>query len=150
MSQQEEALENLNRVRERTVSEIARLRSALQEAIEPASASDDDAADVAADIYERGKIISLSQNLESKVQALDHAIDMAQQGMYGICEKCGVQIPQERLDIMPETVFCVRCATEREQGYRRSRAPSRSRGRASRYMDDSSDASEENDNDSDD
>ncbi|MGI5917147.1 MAG: TraR/DksA C4-type zinc finger protein [Anaerolineae bacterium] len=102
------------------MAEIDRLRGELLAEIEPASATDDDSADVAADIYERGKIISLIQSLETKLHSLDRAIAMATKGSYGICEKCGMPIPQERLDIMPETTFCVRCASEREQGIRRS------------------------------
>jgi RNA polymerase-binding transcription factor DksA len=120
MSDQQAILENLERMRERTLSEIGRLREELQAEIEPASATDDDSADVAADIYERGKIISLIQSLELKLRSLERAISMAEKGSYGICEKCGVHIPEERLEIMPETTFCVRCASEREQGIRRS------------------------------
>lgn len=29
------------------------------------------------------------------------------------CEKCGDKIPQERLDILPNTRTCVRCSDER-------------------------------------
>lgn len=117
----EEQIERLRQVRERTLLDIARLREELQEEIEPAPATDDDAAaDVAADIYERGKIISLVRSLEAKVHSLDRAIEKAEEGTYGICEKCGATIPQERLEIMPETTYCVRCASELEQGIRRS------------------------------
>jgi len=120
MAKQTEAIEVLEKARERTLTELARLREQLQEEIEPASATDDDSADVAADIYERGKILSLIQNLEGKLHAIDHAIELAQEGRYGICEKCGAVIPPERLEIMPETTLCVKCASEREQGIRRS------------------------------
>ena len=120
MARQTEALEALEKARERTLVEIARLREQLQAEIEPASATDDDAADVAADIYERGKTLSLIQNLETKLRSLERAVELANEGRYGICEKCGVQIPAERLEIVPETTLCVRCASEREQGIRRS------------------------------
>jgi RNA polymerase-binding transcription factor DksA len=120
MSDQNATLDSLTRLRERTVLDIERLREELQAEIEPASATDDDSADVAADVYERGKIISLIQNLELKLRSLDNAIEKARRGTYGICEKCGNPIPPERLEIMPETTLCVRCASEREQGIRRS------------------------------
>ena len=120
MSDQNATLDNLQKLRERTLLDIERLRGELQAEIEPASATDDDSADVAADVYERGKIISLIQNLELKLRALDNAIEKARSGTYGICEKCGNTIPPERLEIMPETTLCVRCASEREQGIRRS------------------------------
>ena len=120
MSEKDEKLDELTQLREKTLSEIAKLREELQTEVEPALAADDDAAaDMAADIYERGKIISLISNLETKLHSLDRAISMAKQGAYGICEKCGVQIPEERLKIMPETTHCVRCASEMERGIRR-------------------------------
>lgn len=120
MSEKDEKLKELAQLREKAVAEIARLREELQTEVEPALSADDDAAaDMAADIYERGKIISLISNLETKLHSLDRAISMAEQGTYGICEKCGVQIPEERLKIMPETTHCVRCASEMERGIRR-------------------------------
>ena len=102
-SSQEEQIKNLQALRDHTLDEIERLERELQETIEPASATDDDSADVAADVYERGKIISLVQNLQAKVHAIDHALEAAMRGQYGICEKCGAVIPAERLEIMPET-----------------------------------------------
>ncbi|NLX36179.1 MAG: hypothetical protein GXY68_05785 [Chloroflexi bacterium] len=111
--------ERLRNERENAVREIARLEEQLKEEIEPASATDDDSADAAADIYERGKIISLIANLENKIHSLDRALELVADGSYGICEKCGEAIPLERLQIMPETTLCVRCASERERGLRR-------------------------------
>jgi len=119
MIDQNAKLEELQRLRAHTLGDIERLRDELHAEIEPASATDDDSADVAADIYERGKIISLIQSLEAKLHAVDHAIAMAAKGMYGICEVCGVEIPVERLEIMPETTLCVNCASKLEQGIRR-------------------------------
>jgi RNA polymerase-binding transcription factor DksA len=120
MPKQTKALEALERTREQTLADVARLKEQLQEEIEPASATDDDSADVAADIYERGKIISLIQNLDLKLHSVERAMELANEGKYGICEKCGAVIPEERLHIMPETTLCVRCASEREKGIRRS------------------------------
>ena len=130
MPKQQEQVDNLQRLRERTLAEIAHFREELQAEIEAAPASDDDAAaDVAADIYERGKIISLIQTLEAKLRSIDRAISVAEQGTYGICEKCGVEIPVERLGIMPETTLCVNCAREAERGLRRGQRTSLDRYR---------------------
>ncbi len=85
--------ERLRNEKESALREIARLETQLREEIEPASATDDDSADAAADIYERGKIISLIANLESKIHSLDRALELAAEGSYGICEKCGETIP---------------------------------------------------------
>ncbi len=120
MSKQNKEVTRLTEVRERTMAEIERLREALQAEIEPVSATDDDAAaDVASDIYERSKIISLIQSLESKLRSLDNALAAAERGTYGICEMCGAEIPAERLEVVPETTLCVRCASKMEQNIRR-------------------------------
>lgn len=119
MIDQDAKLEELRQLRSHTVGDIERLREELHAEIEPASATDDDSADVAADIYERGKIISLIQSLEAKLHSVDHAITVAAAGKYGICESCGIEIPIERLEIMPETTLCVNCASKLEQGIRR-------------------------------
>ena len=136
MAKQEEAMEELRELREHCLEEIARFRRELKEAIEPASASDDDSADVAADIYERSRIISLMQVQEAKVRALENAMDRAEKGVYGICERCGDEIVAERLSIMPETTFCVRCVSELERGPLRGSVGGRRRRPQSRPLDD--------------
>ena len=121
MPKQSKELEELRKLRERTLLDIERLRDELHAEIEPASATDDDSADVAADIYERGKVISLIQSMEAKLHSLDEAISRATKGVYGICQMCGEQIAPERLTVMPETTYCVRCASRVEQGIRRQK-----------------------------
>jgi len=128
-------IQNLEEVRERTLREIDRLREQLQAEIEPASADDDDMADVAADIYERGKTISLINSLEDKLHSIEHAMSIATSGQYGLCEVCGQPIPEERLQIMPETTLCVQCASKMEQGIRRHRIMTADRLNARRISD---------------
>jgi DnaK suppressor protein len=120
MAEQKKTVEQLRKARERALFEIERLKEDLQAEIEPASATDDDAAaDAAADVYERSKIISLIQNRETKVRSLESAIKAAEEGKYGICEVCGAAISPERLEIVPETTLCVNCASKREQVFHR-------------------------------
>ncbi len=121
MAEQTKSISELEEVRKRTLREIERLEKQLQAEIEPASADDDDMADVAADIYERGKTISLISSLRDKLHSIEHAIEAVTSGKYGVCEVCGNPIPRERLQIMPETTLCVTCAGRIEQGIRRHR-----------------------------
>jgi RNA polymerase-binding transcription factor DksA len=102
----------------RPVEEIEHLREQLQEEIEPASATDEDSADAAAAIYERGKVISLIQNREDRMRSLEEAIERVRRGLYGTCKNCGAEIDPERLVIVPETSLCVRCANLLESGPR--------------------------------
>ena len=48
-------------------------------------------------------------NLETKLKNIDLALEKIKKGKYGICEKCGKEIPEERLKVSPEARFCLRC-----------------------------------------
>ncbi|NLV73063.1 MAG: hypothetical protein GXY52_00035 [Chloroflexi bacterium] len=121
MAKQTKAVAKLKKLRNDTLADIEDLRTQMQAEIEPASDSDDDSVDVASDIYERGKMLSLIQSLEDKLHNIEHAITIANSGRYGKCESCGIKIPGERLEILPETTLCVACANKLEQGIRRQR-----------------------------
>ena len=118
MPGQEERVKELERLREHCLLDIGRLREELRAEIEPAATGDEDSADAAIDMYERTRIISLIESQQAKLRALDHAIDLAKKGTYGICEMCGEPIPEDRLKIVPETTLCVRCASKMEQATR--------------------------------
>ncbi len=47
----------------------------------------------------------------SEIARIRAALDRIEAGTYGICVKCGDTISQERLDVLPATPFCSRCAT---------------------------------------
>jgi DnaK suppressor protein len=53
--------------------------------------------------------LPLEHNLETKLAAVNAAIGKIAKGTYGKCEKCGKNIPIERLDIFPEARFCIDC-----------------------------------------
>lgn len=111
--------ERLEKERRRTQGEIARLRSYLETEIERSAGEDEDALDSAGDVYEREKTLALIRTLEDKLAAIEHALHSTAIGEYGICERCGEQIPQERLEIMPHTSLCVRCQSDLERQTRR-------------------------------
>jgi len=113
--------ERLERDRRRTQEEIARLRSYLETEMERGAAEEEDVPDSAADIYEREKTLALIRTLEDKLAAIEHALRSSAVGTYGICERCGEQIPPERLEIMPHTSLCVRCQAEVERPLHRPR-----------------------------
>ena len=106
--------ERLRNERESAVREIARLEAQLKEEIEPASATDDDSADAAADIYERGKIISLIDNLENKIHSLDRAREW-----WSMAPTASAKVRRGHSDRAAADHArndSVRCASERERG----------------------------------
>lgn len=54
-------------------------------------------------------IDSTRQSLADTTQALKRIAD----GSYGRCERCGVDIPVERLEILPHARYCVPCQQAR-------------------------------------
>ena len=44
------------------------------------------------------------------VAELEHSLERADEGSYGVCAECGKDIPFERLEAVPDTDYCVECA----------------------------------------
>lgn len=62
----------------------------------------------------------LRRRLERRLAELDHVLHRLEQGNYGKCESCGGEIPEERLQAMPDTTKCVSCQRQRERPWRRA------------------------------
>ena len=57
----------------------------------------------------------LRRRLERRLSELEHVQRRLEQGNYGKCEQCGGDIPEERLEAMPDTTVCVPCQRNRER-----------------------------------
>lgn len=104
---------------EQTLLRLARLRKTLRSEIDP------DADDGASDLEEHENAMALIPGLKDKLEAIDHALQRAQQGTYGICERCGEPIDPARLEIVPETTFCTQCKAIVEREARLRTNPTR-------------------------
>ncbi|MEQ9393862.1 TraR/DksA family transcriptional regulator [Haliea sp.] len=47
---------------------------------------------------------------EQSLRDVKAALARLDEGLYGICERCGDEIAPGRLEVLPETVLCVKCA----------------------------------------
>jgi RNA polymerase-binding transcription factor DksA len=47
-----------------------------------------------------------------EVQAIQAALGRIEEGSYGVCVRCGEDISEERLDVLPHTPLCKTCAAE--------------------------------------
>jgi len=50
--------------------------------------------------------------LAAKLASVGRALEKFDEGTYGICDRCGTTIPDERLAARPASVRCVRCSAE--------------------------------------
>ncbi|MFD7885719.1 TraR/DksA family transcriptional regulator [Streptomyces bauhiniae] len=60
--------------------------------------------------FERAHVASLLTQARLHLDHLDEALTRLREGRYGICERCGTEIPAERLEIRPASTRCVGCA----------------------------------------
>lgn len=71
------------------------------------SSYDNHPADEATELYEREKDIALNEHSQLELDNVLHALEAMEMGSYGTCEVCGVEIPLERLQALPNTTFCI-------------------------------------------
>ena len=60
--------------------------------------------------YERSQLSALIQQAERHLADVSRALASVEEGTYGLCERCGCRIPQERLEARPVARTCVACA----------------------------------------
>lgn len=71
--------------------------------------TDDVGEDVARKREEYERLLPIEHALEIKLKNIDLALNKIKKDKYGICEKCGKKIPQERLLAVPEARNCQLC-----------------------------------------
>jgi RNA polymerase-binding transcription factor DksA len=62
------------------------------------------------DIYEWEMNLALRERAVAKIASVEDALESLEEGSYGTCERCGEEIEPERLQILPNTTLCVKCA----------------------------------------
>jgi DnaK suppressor protein len=73
------------------------------------AAGDQHIADHASEMVDREVDESLEENAEQIVHEIDRALAKIGNGTYGQCERCGQEIPEERLAAVPYATLCVSC-----------------------------------------
>jgi len=88
------------------------LNDPMSETTSELSMYDNHPGDIASEVYERGKDIGFKTYALEQIEKVEDAQERLEQGKYGICDKCGKQIPEERLETIPLTTMCVECRKE--------------------------------------
>lgn len=68
---------------------------------------DNHPADLATELYEREKDVALQDRAELELQRVLLSLDTMKDGQYGTCVVCGKPIPFERLQAIPDTMYCL-------------------------------------------
>lgn len=102
-------MSQLEKEKERLENQIEELKKE-DPFLDPEHVSDNAAIDT--DVREQvghENIEAQVKNLEKKLQLIDQAIKNIKKDKYGICERCHRTIPQKRLELIPEALYCVDC-----------------------------------------
>jgi DnaK suppressor protein len=62
---------------------------------------------------ERIANVGTAEQLAAKRADVARSLEKLDDGTYGLCDRCGALIPDERLDARPWSVLCVGCASLR-------------------------------------
>lgn len=71
------------------------------------------------DAYQQQQMALHGQRqLKFQLDCIRGALARVKAGTYGLCVECGIAIPPERLEVAPETPFCVDCKGRIDQKHR--------------------------------
>ena len=77
---------------------------------------DNHAGDVATATFDREMASSLEENSNHVLTEIDAALARIDAGTYGVCERCGKPIDEERLEALPWATLCIDDKRKQERG----------------------------------
>ncbi len=89
---------------EEALRELERLDRRLEQKAEYGPGKGDPA------IYEWELTLARREQAHAQVETIRQALQNLKEGRYGVCARCGQAIDPERLEILPLTTLCIRCA----------------------------------------
>ncbi|GAA2373907.1 hypothetical protein Cme02nite_02840 [Catellatospora methionotrophica] len=92
-----------------TAEQVRRLRAQAASMLVAHDAGAGDAADVGTVAAETAEQAMVTMALQEQLARLQAALGRLDSGTLGRCERCAVQIPLTRLQIMPWATHCVPC-----------------------------------------
>jgi DnaK suppressor protein len=72
-------------------------------------------ADMGSDTWEQDNTLRLMDNEGEVLSQIEAALERIQDGVYGACVECDGKIPKMRLNAIPYTPHCVKCASKIQQ-----------------------------------
>lgn len=110
----------LKAVEERLLGEGG-LGEPAADAVGELSSYDQHPGDLGSELYERSKDLGLLETTSSQLNQIEAALAAIENGTYGVCRRCGQEIPEQRLEAIPETDLCISCRQDEEVADRSDR-----------------------------
>jgi len=92
----------------------------MREYTEELSAYDNHPADLGTEMFMMEMQATLENQEKYRANQIDRALETIDDGTYGSCQICGDNVPEERLEIMPEANICMNCAEKKIEAYKLS------------------------------
>jgi RNA polymerase-binding transcription factor DksA len=111
-----DALRRLAADRTETAARLAAMNRELArvaDAVAGSNLDDEHDPEGATIAFERAQFAAAKAQAEEHLADIDAAISRLQANRYGTCERCGASIGDERLQALPATRLCIRCAARR-------------------------------------
>ncbi len=83
--------------------------ASIKEYSEELSAYDNHPADIGTELFMATMQMKLENREKFRLNQIEDALHKIEMGGYGICQKCGNEISEERLRVIPEVLTCIKC-----------------------------------------
>lgn len=100
--------DDLLKRRQEILERLGRVESHLRHKDRPL---DDDFAEQAIERANDQVLEVLDENMRNEVMQINHALELMDKDVYGICEFCQQKISAKRLEALPYTNVCINCAS---------------------------------------
>lgn len=71
-------------------------------------------AEIGSENFEQEFTLSLMENDEVTLGQIEAALERIEEGVYGLCTECDAKISKTRLNAIPYTAYCIKCASKLE------------------------------------
>jgi RNA polymerase-binding protein DksA len=113
--------------RQRLLGERQRVRDAIDnlhaenpgsigEETEELGFQDNHLGDIATATFDREMASTLEENSTHVLTEIDGALGRIENGTYGVCQRCGNSIGDDRLEALPWATLCIDCKRKQERG----------------------------------
>lgn len=106
--------ERLQTLRQEIEHDLAQVHENMAQGIAPSEATNQE--EVAVINNMRQLDMAGSDLFADRLDEIDHALQLIDDGSYGTCERCGRPINLERLEAKPWATFCVTCQEALDAG----------------------------------